>query len=69
MREVRQDAAYESLLKSRRAAIHGQLVEVLIAQEPDIEDSQPELLAHHCEQAGSIEKAARYSIHAGWRSI
>jgi tetratricopeptide (TPR) repeat protein len=63
-----QDAAYESLLKSRRAAIHGQVVEVLIVQEPNIEDSQPELLAHHCEHAGNIEKAANYFIHAGWRS-
>jgi tetratricopeptide (TPR) repeat protein len=63
-----QDAAYESLLKSRRAAIHGRLVEVLIAQEPGIEESQPELLVHHCEHAGNIERAASYSIHAGWRS-
>jgi class 3 adenylate cyclase len=63
-----QDAVYESLLKSRRAAIHGRLVEVLIVQEPSIEDSQPELLAHHCEQAGNIEKATSYLIHAGWQS-
>jgi tetratricopeptide (TPR) repeat protein len=63
-----QDAAYESLLKSRRVAIHGRLVEVLITQEPTIEDSQPDLLAHHCEQAGGFERATRYSIHAGWRS-
>jgi predicted ATPase len=62
------DAAYGSLLRSRRAAIHGQLVEVLIVQEPGIEDSQPDLLGRHCEQAGLTERATEYYTSAGWRS-
>jgi tetratricopeptide (TPR) repeat protein len=63
-----QNAAYESLLRGRRATLHARTVEVLLAQEPGIEDSQPNLLAHHCEYAGNIETAASYSIRAGLRS-
>ena len=48
-----QDAAYDSLLRSRRAALHARAVEVLRAQELGIEERRPDLLAHHCEQAGT----------------
>ncbi len=64
-----QDAAYESLLKSRRAALHARLVDVLIAREPDIEDTQPDVLAHHCEQAALTERAIEYYLRAGWRTF
>jgi class 3 adenylate cyclase/predicted ATPase len=63
-----QDAAYEGLLKSRRAAIHRRLVDILIAQEPGIEESQPDLLAQHCEQAGLTARAVEYYTNAGWQS-
>jgi predicted ATPase len=41
------------MLKSQRAAIHEKIVELLLAQEPNIEDSRPGLLAHHCELAST----------------
>jgi class 3 adenylate cyclase/tetratricopeptide (TPR) repeat protein len=63
-----QTAAHESMLKSRRTAIHERIVELLLTQEPDIEDLQPDLLAYHCELAGLAEKAAGYYIEAGWKS-
>jgi tetratricopeptide (TPR) repeat protein len=53
-----QTAAYESMLKSQRAAVHARIVELLLAQQPGIEDAQPDLLGYHCEFAGLTEKAA-----------
>jgi hypothetical protein len=47
-----QDAAYGSLLKSRRAALHKRTVEALIAREPGVEAAQPDLLALHFAAAG-----------------
>ncbi len=55
------DAAYESLLRSRRKAIHEKLLVVLEAQD----DVAPELLAHHATEAGLMEKAIRYWRQAG----
>jgi predicted ATPase len=60
-----QDTVYQSLLRSRRAALHGRVVEALRAQEPGIEESRPDLLAHHCEQAGFVEQAIDYWLKAG----
>ncbi len=63
-----QDAAYDSLLRSRRAVLHARVVEVLRAREPGIEESQPDLLAHHCEHAGLVEQAVEYYTRAGRQS-
>ena len=54
-----QDAAYGTLLREPRRALHARIAEVLESQFPDIAESQPELLARHCAEAGLIEKAAR----------
>jgi hypothetical protein len=58
----------KSMLKTQRTAIHKKIVELLLALEPNIEDSRPDLLAYHCELAGLLEKAGAYYIQAGWRS-
>ncbi|HSA82192.1 MAG TPA: adenylate/guanylate cyclase domain-containing protein [Geminicoccaceae bacterium] len=59
------DAAYESLLKSRREAIHARLIEALEPQE----GTAPEILARHAENAGLIEKAIDYARLAGERAF
>ena len=41
------DAAYESLLKSRRQQLHGQIARALEERFADIVASQPEIVAHH----------------------
>src|SRR5262252_3387363 len=41
------DAAYESLLKSRRQQLHGQIARALEQSFADIVASQPEIVAHH----------------------
>jgi class 3 adenylate cyclase len=54
-----QDAAYGTLLRERRRALHARIAEVLESQFPDVAESQPELLARHFSEGGLIEKAAR----------
>ncbi len=63
-----QEVAYDSLPRSRRAAIHARIVEALIARDPTIADFQPDVLAHHCKQAGDGERASTHLIRAGWLS-
>ena len=52
-----QDAAYASLLISRRKQLHARLAEVISEHNPEIADTQPELLAHHLTEADLIEQA------------
>src|SRR5208337_4133707 len=52
-----QDAAYESLLKSRRRILHRHIAETLRDGFPDLAEAEPELLAHHFTQAGMTEPA------------
>jgi class 3 adenylate cyclase/tetratricopeptide (TPR) repeat protein len=63
-----QDTAYESLLRTRRSAIHARVVSGLLELDPDFGETQPALLAHHCARAGLIEQAAAYYRRAGERS-
>ena len=59
------DAAYESLLKSRRHQLHGQIARTLEEKFPDIVVSQPEIVAHHYAEAGLVEPAIGYWLKAG----
>jgi class 3 adenylate cyclase/predicted ATPase len=59
------DIAYESLLKTRRKQLHGQIARTLEARFNDIVLSQPELVAHHFSEAGLFERAVRYWLKAG----
>jgi predicted ATPase len=63
-----QDAAYQSLLKSTRQHYHQRIAQVLEAQFPATVDQQPELLAHHCTEAGLTEQAVNYWHKAGQRA-
>jgi predicted ATPase len=64
-----QDAAYGTLLREPRRALHARIAETLEGQFADIAGSQPELLARHCTEAGLIEKAASLWGKAGQRSL
>jgi class 3 adenylate cyclase/tetratricopeptide (TPR) repeat protein len=59
------DAAYASLLKSRRTHLHAAIANALEQQFPEIVQTQPETLAHHLTEAGLIEKAIGYWLQAG----
>ena len=64
-----QDAAYGTLLREPRRALHARIAETLESQFADIAENQPELLARHCTEAGLIEKAAGLWGKAGQRSL
>src|SRR5439155_10470363 len=59
------DAAYESLLRSRRQQLHGQIARALEQSFADIVASQPEIVAHHFTEAGLVEPAIDYWLKAG----
>jgi class 3 adenylate cyclase/tetratricopeptide (TPR) repeat protein len=64
-----QDAAYGTLLRGKRQELHGRVAHVLKEQWPETAEAQPELLAHHCAQAGLVEQAIAYYARAGQRAI
>jgi predicted ATPase len=60
-----QDAAYRSLLRSRRQQLHARIVEVLEQRFPEEIETEPEILAHHCTQARLVGRAVSYWLKAG----
>ena len=64
-----QDAAYSTLLRSRRQQIHARIATTLEGQFPEIVAAQPALLAHHCTEAGLAEKAVKYRTNAGHQAM
>src|SRR5262249_35138264 len=60
-----QDAAYGTLIRSRRQQLHGRIVSALERQLPEIATAQPALLALHCAEAGLTENALEYWLKAG----
>ena len=64
-----QDAAYGTLLREPRRALHARIADTLESQFTDIAESQPELVARHYTEAGLIEKAADLWGKAGQRSL
>ena len=64
-----QDAAYGTLLREPKRALHARIAETLESDFSDIAENQPEILARHCTEAGVIEKAAGLWGKAGQRSL
>jgi predicted ATPase len=64
-----QDAAYGTLLRDPRRALHARIAETLENQFPEIAETQPELLARHYTEASVIERAAAFWGRAGQRSL
>jgi predicted ATPase len=64
-----QDAAYGTLLRSRRQQIHARIATTLEGQFPDIVIAQPQLLARHCTEARLNDKAVDYRLKAGQQAF
>ena len=64
-----QDAAYGTLLREPRRALHARIAEIIESQFAEIAESRPELLARHCTEAALIEKASSLWGKAGQRSL
>jgi predicted ATPase len=59
------DAAYQSLLKSRRQQLHARVAQVFEDRFPVVVETQPELLAYHLTEAGLDARAADAWARAG----
>ena len=64
-----QEAAYGTLLRQPRRALHARIAETIESQFADIADNQPDLLARHYTEAGLIDRAASLWGKAGLRSL
>jgi tetratricopeptide (TPR) repeat protein len=52
-----QDAAYVTMLKSRRQQLHAGIAKVLVERLPTLAESLPEVVAHHFTEAGLASEA------------
>ncbi|MDH3772294.1 MAG: hypothetical protein OET79_15070, partial [Nitrospirota bacterium] len=64
-----QDAAYQSILRSKRQQLHARIAETLEERFPETVAAEPELLAHHYTGARQVEAAVGYWQKAGERAI
>jgi len=64
-----QEVAHGTLLRSQRQQLHNRISEVLEGQFAEIVETQPDLLARHCAEAGLVDKAVRYRLKAGQQAI
>jgi class 3 adenylate cyclase/tetratricopeptide (TPR) repeat protein len=64
-----QDAAYESLLRSRRCELHSKIADVLENQFADRVTNKPEWLAYHHTQAGHLRRAIPLWQRAGTLAV
>jgi class 3 adenylate cyclase/tetratricopeptide (TPR) repeat protein len=63
------DAAYESLLRSKRQQVHSRIARALTEEFPEVAQTQPELVAHHYTEAGLMEAAIPYWQKAGEQAL
>ncbi len=63
------EAAYSSMLKSRRRGIHARVAQAIESVFPELAEEQPELLAHHHGAAGERRRAADYLLKASRMSL
>ena len=63
-----QDAAYASLLRKQRTELHDRIAAALIDQFSARAEMEPEIVAHHLAEAGSIEPAIEWWSKAAEQS-
>src|SRR5262249_46726422 len=59
------DAAYESLLKSRRQKFQGKIARPLEESFPNVVGSERKIVARHFTEAGLVDSAINYWLRAG----
>jgi class 3 adenylate cyclase/tetratricopeptide (TPR) repeat protein len=64
-----QDAAYSTLLRSRRQELHSRIAAALEDQFAELIVAHPQLVAQHCMEAGLNEKAVSYWLKAGQQAL
>jgi predicted ATPase len=63
-----QDAAYGTLLRTRRQELHARVAAALEQHFAELVERQPELLAHHLTAAGDRQRAVDQWLQAGQRA-
>ena len=63
------DAIYDSLLRSKRQQIHADIAIILERDYPEVAENQPEVLAHHYQEAGNHPLAVRCWLASGQRAL
>ena len=63
-----QQAAYDSLLREPRRRLHRRCAEAILRLQPQAASTEPEILAHHCNEGGETLEAARHWLRAGLRA-
>ncbi len=63
------DAAYDSLLRSRRTALHERIAATIEARFPAIAEMEPELVARHWTEARLVQPAVTWWRKAGQRAL
>src|SRR5262249_27747544 len=63
--ELIRDAAYESLLKSKRQSLHLQIANIIRSEREKYSDMRPELIAYHYTAAGLAAEAGPLWLEAG----
>jgi len=64
-----QDAAYNSLLKSKRVELHERIAGMLEKRFPDTAGTAPEIIARHYTAAGHAAQAVPYLLKAGQNAM
>jgi predicted ATPase len=62
------DAAFQSVLNARKRELHERIADVLASRFPEIAETEPELLAHHCTEANLVDRALAYWRQAAQRA-
>ena len=60
-----QDAAYNSILKSKRENLHKKIAAVLVKQFKDYAESHPQVIAYHYSRASDYKHAIEYHLKSG----
>ena len=64
-----QDAAYSTLLRSRRQQLHARIAATLESHFPEIVATEPGIMAQHCSEAALNGMAIAYLLKAGQQAI
>ena len=64
-----QDAAYQSLLRSRRQQFHRRIGQTLVERFPEVAEAEPALIAQHYTEADIGEQAIAFWQKAGQRAV
>ncbi len=62
------DAAYQTILKSRKRDLHQRVAQIFESQFPDLARTEPEVLAHHYTEADIVDRALDFWRKAAERA-